>query len=169
MNRVRNLCNIAFLVAIPIIVWTPSNGNAQPTDSSKIRKQILKIRELQRKAHFEKDAELFVSLLADKMISVQNGKVRMMTRNQNMERFRNYFSGVEEFLEWDDIDPPIIKVSRDGTLAWTITRKKVRYLYKDEKGLLNESKTIFAWMSTYEKRKGNWVVTVNVSTREHME
>ena len=90
-------------------------------------------------------------------------KSRNRRAKQNLNRFQNYLNN-STFLEWDDITPPVIKVSDDATLGYVLVHKKVRLLAKDENGKEQEETEIFAWIETYQKIKGKWKLTAVVST-----
>ena len=67
-------------------------------------------------------------------------------------------------MEWDDITPPIIRVSDDATMAFVIVHKKVRLLSKEEGGKESEEVEVFAWLTIYRKVDGKWKVTSIAST-----
>ena len=77
---------------------------------------------------------------------------------QSIAGFQAYFDR-SEFLEWDDISPPLIRVSQDASMAYVIVHKRVRLKARNEQGVLDEATTIFAWMETYEKQDGKWALT----------
>lgn len=128
-------------------------------------KELKDLLQQERAAHFGKDADLLVSVFADDFINVDAGKIARPTREESRSGMQAYFDRVE-FLEWDDISPPIIRVSQDASMAYVIVHKRVRLKAKDEKGDVEEETTIFAWMETYEKRNGQWTLTTVTSTRE---
>lgn len=127
--------------------------------------ELLQLHEQQRDAHFNRDAKLLVSKFADDFISVSAGKIARPTREQSLNRFQTYFNR-SSFVEWDDIAPPVIKISKDASMAYVIVHKRVRLKAADENGLSQEQTTIFAWMETYEKQNGKWMMTAIASTNE---
>lgn len=60
----------------------------------------MELQELQRTAHFNRDAKLLVSTLADDYIEVSNGKLNSPTKDELIIRFQGYFDSVT-FIEWD--------------------------------------------------------------------
>lgn len=129
------------------------------------RKELLRLHEQGRKAHLEKNAELMVTSMADDFTSISNGKISRPKKEDTIQRFQSYFNSVE-FLAWDDISEPVIKISQDGTMAHVLVHKRVHLTAKDEKGKKIEEETIFAWTSLYEKRAGKWLLTAVTSTNE---
>ena len=127
--------------------------------------ELLQLHEQQRTAHFGKDAHLLVSTFADDFISIRAGQISHPTRDESLKRLQAYFQR-SDFLEWDDVLPPIVRVSQDASMAYVIVHKRVRLRAKNEQGNELEEKTIFAWMETYEKQQGKWVLTAVASTHE---
>ncbi len=127
-------------------------------------KELMLLQQQERMAHFDKDAKLLVSTFAENFINVSAGKINRPTREESISRLQAYFDR-SEFLEWDDISPPVIRVSQDASMAYVLVHKRVRLKAKNAKGDLEEETTIFAWMETYEKQNGNWALTAVTSTR----
>lgn len=61
--------------------------------------------------------------------------------------------------EWDDVEPPLVRISDDGTLAWMIIYVRVRRTKGDR-----ELRFTYAGIETYEKRDGRWLKVVEVGT-----
>lgn len=122
-------------------------------------KKLLELHELQRTAHFNGDVKLLVSILADDFKEISNGKIISPKKEDLVKRFQNYFDTVT-FIEWDDINPPIVKVSNDASMAHVYVNKRVKFKTKEQ----NEESTTFAWTSTFQKIDGNWLMTSITST-----
>ena len=125
--------------------------------------ELFELHKQGRVAHFTRDAKMLVSGFADDFTSISNGKISKPSREASFKRFQNYLNN-STFIEWDDITPPVIKVSDDATLAYVLVHKKVRLLAKDESGKEAEETEIFAWAALYRKIKGEWKLTAVVST-----
>ncbi len=67
------------------------------------------------------------------------------------------------------MEEPIIRISQDGSMAWMITRVRVRRTQKDATGKEREQKFNYAGIMTYEKKDGKWMRVANVSTSEPMK
>jgi len=105
-------------VFLMLIVGTGSNhAQARKKDHA----ELLRLHEQQKTAHLTYNAELFVEMFADNVTQLQRGSVVTRTKAENLKRFKTYFSGYK-FLEWEDIIPPVIKISKDGTLATLMAR-----------------------------------------------
>lgn len=125
--------------------------------------ELLDLQKHERAAHFSRDAKLLVSMFADDFTDVSKGKMQNLSRETSRTRFQSYFNN-STFIEWDDISPPVIKISDDATMAYVLVHKRVRRLAKDESGKESEITDIFAWIATYRKIKGEWKLTAIAST-----
>lgn len=123
--------------------------------------QLLKLHEEERRAHFETNIDLLQKTAPDQFISVANGKIYRVSKSEEKEMFEQYFKDAK-YLKWDDLEPPIVKVSADGTMGWVIVRLEVRRLSAQKK----EEGFIYAGIMTYEKQDGKWLRVANVSTFE---
>lgn len=124
------------------------------------RAELLRLHEEEREAHIGKDAALLVGQFADDFVQLNRGKIDRSSREAIRARLQSYFDA-SRFLAWDDVEPPEIRVSKDGTMAWKIVHKVVRIA--GEPGAA-PSETVFAWLATYEKRDGRWRLTAVAST-----
>lgn len=126
--------------------------------------ELLELHRQQRAAHFNRDAKLLMSASADDFTSVNDGKISRPSREKSISNLQHYFDN-STFIEWDDITPPVIRVSDDATMAYVIVHKKVRLTEKTETGGSQEETEVFAWVAIYQKRNGQWKMTVMTSTR----
>jgi hypothetical protein len=138
------------------------NSNA---DLDRERKTILAMLQTERKAHFDKNVELFISEFADSMISVNKGVVSAPSMDEHKERIGKYFGGVR-FIKWDDTAGPVIRFSDDGSLAYAIIQKEVILTYPDSTGKPFYDTTHYAWSSIYRKYHNEWKVECNISTNK---
>jgi len=127
------------------------------------RKAILELHEKQREFHVNEQAEDFVDLMTDEFMSVNRGKIGKPTKEANLKRFEGYFGNVE-FEKWDDIQPPVIRISEDGTMAYSIVNKEVIVKYQNDSSLWVRGRTEFSWLAVYKKTKSGWKVDAVAST-----
>ena len=130
-----------------------------------LRDEVAQRHALEREAHMDRNVDLLMSLFADDFVMIDAGEVKRPTRKENRARFDAYFRSVR-FRKWDDIAPPAIRISKDGTLATVIVRKEVVLSLdgapEDDPG----ERAIFAWMETWERRDGRFMLVAVCSTRE---
>lgn len=128
------------------------------------RSALLKIHSQDRQAHFDTDVDLLLAHSGHEFISVSNGEVHRSTLAEQHAFFEGYFKGAT-YYEWDDLEPPIIRISADASMAWMIVRTQVRRVTRLEGAEeARETRFVYAGIMTYEKNAGNWVRVANVST-----
>ncbi|HEY6505667.1 MAG TPA: hypothetical protein VIZ28_16945 [Chitinophagaceae bacterium] len=140
-------------------------GCSRKIDNETARQEIIQLLQQERKAHFDRNVDLFVSEFSDSMISVNKGKVTMNTPAENKKRIEPYFSRVK-FIKWDDLAEPLIRISDDCSLAYAVIQKEVILTYPDTSGKPLYDTSYFAWTSIYRKQNGEWKVECNVSTNK---
>ena len=141
-------------------------AEAQPqANLEKERAELLRLHKASREAHFKTDVELLLGNSPEETISVSRGKISRPSKAERRKMFAEYFRGAK-YYEWDDLEEPIIRVSQDASMAWMITRIRVRRVQRDATGAEREEKFVYAGITTYEKRDGRWVRAANVSTFE---
>ena len=134
-------------------------------DLEKETQAILVMLQTERKAHFDRNVDLFIAEFAEGMISVNKGKVSTDTKEVHKQRIGKYFGSVQ-FVKWDDTAEPIIRISDDGSLAYAIVQKDVILTYPDTAGKQFYDTTHYAWSSIYRKHNGEWKVECNISTNK---
>jgi hypothetical protein len=141
-------------------------AQAQPVvDLEKEKAELLKVHKADREAHLRTDVELLLERSPEESVFVSRGKINRSKKSDERKGFEQYFRGAK-YYEWDDLEPPIIRVSKDATLAWMIVRVRVRRTQKDATGAERETKFVYAGITTYEKQNGKWMRAANVSTFE---
>ena len=123
------------------------------------------VRELHRKAHFNADAELLVSTWADDFHLIDAGAVTKPPKRESIAGFQDYLSS-SSFLAWDDIDPPIVRMSGDGKMAYVIVTKRVMLRPRAAADTTRTEESVFAWLETWEKEEGAWKLKALATTRK---
>jgi hypothetical protein len=134
-------------------------------DLEKERGALLAIHASDRVAHFQTDAARLLEHSGEDFVAVSDGRITRPTLGEQRQFFEKYFRGAK-YTEWDDLEPPIVQVSKDAMMAWMIVRTRVRRNAPDASGVEKETRFVYAGIMTYEKRAGRWVRTANVSTFE---
>ena len=137
----------------------------QNFDIEKATQEILELHNYQKEVHFQKEAAEFANLLSENHISVNRGAVNTPTIAENTIRFQNYFESIA-FVKWDDIKPPVIRFSDDGSIAYTIVEKEISNKYKNDEGQEIQETTIFAWVAIYKKYGNDWKIDCVASTNQ---
>jgi hypothetical protein len=157
--------NIAFAYMTTVAIVFCGCRNNGIFDKKKETQAITALLFQERKAHFDRNVDLFLSEFADSMISVNKGKVSVTAPDENRERISEYFGRVE-FVKWDDVAEPVIRFSDDGSLCYAVIQKQVILSSPDSLGRKRMDTTDFAWASVYRKQRGKWKVECNVSTNK---
>lgn len=151
-----------------VLLFIPATAFAQaqpPVDLEKEKAELLRLHRSGREAHFKTDVELLLADSPEEYVGVRAGKISRSTKAGARKMFTEYFRGAK-YYEWDDLEEPIIRVSKDGSMAWMITRVRVRRVQKDKAGAEVEEKFVYAGLRTYEKQGGKWMRAANASTFE---
>ncbi len=134
-----------------------------PADVEADRAEIAKLLRQARTAHLDKRAELLSATFADPVLMMARGEIRAQTPEEMRVRMQAYFDR-STFQEWDDIEPPRIRISPDGRMAYALVRKRVRLTAPDGTGASVAQHTVFAWVELYEKLDGRWRLMAVAST-----
>ena len=156
------------LITILLFVISSGLAHAQtqtPVYLEKEKSELLRLHKTDREAHFKTDVDLLQQSSPEEFIAVSGGKIHRTDKATERKQFEGYFRGAK-YHEWDDVEEPIIRISKDGSMAWMITRIRVKRTQKDAAGEETERKFIYAGIMTYEKKAGKWVRVANVSTFE---
>jgi hypothetical protein len=158
------MSRLAMLLLLIVLV----SGNAVAQDKVDLAdevEQLLRIHESDRRAHFETSAKRIMEHATDEFTSVSSGRVQRTTRAENLKFFEEYFKGAK-YYEWDDLEPPIVRVSNDASMAWMIVRTRVHRVQARSGGTATERRFVYAGIMVYEKKGGRWARVANVSTFE---
>jgi hypothetical protein len=147
--------HFAALALLAVASCTPA------PDLAADRAELLRLHEQARIAHLQKRADLMG--FADSLMTVARGAVTVRSAAENAARFQAYVDR-STFQEWDDLAPPLIRISPDGGMAYVVVRKSVRLTAPDSSGVAQPEHTVFAWVEVYEKRGGQWTRTLVAST-----
>ena len=143
-----------------LIVFLLIMGCQAPTDHARDRELLLQSNENQRRAHMENNADLLLAEMADTLTTVQRGAIRIEAKGDMYGRWQSYFASVK-YLAWDDLEPPIIELANDGSLA-SVSVRKITIASSDGAPV---DTTFFAWTSNYRKINGAWKIYQVTSTR----
>jgi hypothetical protein len=127
------------------------------------KEALLNIYEESLQAHLEYNAEKLLASSAQQCYELRDGTVIVRTKEEMLPEIEHYFASTQ-FLEYKAVAPPIIHVSEDASMAWTITEVRVRGLQKQPDGETSDLAFRCSWVSIFEKQEGVWVQVVNAST-----
>ena len=160
----RHLPLLIALSILPALVGCGNHGR----DLEVERRELLQLHKNDRKAHVELDMKLLQERSPTEFIYVTDGKIQRIRKAENEAQFAEYFKGAK-YHEWDDLEEPIVRISKDGSMAWMVTRVKVKRTQKDPAGKETETKFVYAGIMTYEKVDDRWMRVANASTFEPLK
>lgn len=146
----------------PFLLLAPLVACAATPDPAVARAELHALHAEQRRLHLAEDASGFAALLDDDYHELRDGRILHPTRAEKEARFRSYFETVD-FLAWDDLVEPEVRIARDGTLATVAVRKLVR-TREDHDGEPCVTRTVFAWLATCVRRPEGWRIAAVAST-----
>lgn len=157
----------SFIPILLCVAWAAC-ASAQPSaDPENEKAELLRLHKSDREAHFKTDVDRLLENSPEEFISVGRGKINRSSKDDVRKMFTGYFRDAK-YYEWDDMEEPIVRISNDASMAWMITRTRVRRVQKKADGAEQEEKFVYAGIMTYEKRDGRWVRVANVSTAEQL-
>jgi len=160
---------VHFLLPTLLLYCSIGNGFAESPAQRKAEGELLALHQADRRAHFEHDIDGLLRNLGGELLDVRDGKINHLSREDVRKKFVEYFQSAQ-FTAWDDLEPPIVRVSDDGSMGWMIVRVRITYTEKesstekDSSGKKAVHDDTMAWMSVYEKREGHWTMTAVTST-----
>lgn len=150
------------LLYIVIITFLGCELNT-PDPNHSDREALLAIHEQILEAHRKRDVALMMSVEgAETVLVASRGNIHRVTKAESEQRWQTYFSEVT-FSTYRDLQPPIVTISKDGTLGWLMAQVEIVGERKRPDGLSDPIKDVWAWIELYEKRNGRWVGVGNVS------
>src|SRR6185312_12793744 len=132
-------------------------------DLARERAALLAIHEQDRRAHLTTDPALLLEHAAREFLYVGDGELTRLTHDQVAADFERLFTGAT-YDAWDDLEPPVVAISDDASMAWMVVRVRVSRRHTDDEGREVERSFVYAGIMTYEKQHGTWVRVANVST-----
>ena len=151
------------LPVIAALALASATSAAAAADLEAERRELLRLAAEARAAHLAYDPAPLLRAHAEGFVSVSNGKVSKPTKEESLRMFAGYFESVR-FEAWDDLAPPVVTLSDDGTLATMLIQKRVRVRPKSGTGAGSE--TDWAWLETWRKQGGRWRMQTIVSTSQ---
>lgn len=145
---------LLFLLGCATVPGAPSAEDA--------RRSLLEAHSQERGAHLARDADRMTALVVEGFVMLDSGEIRTLSIAEQRDRFTKYFASVT-FDRWDDLEPPRVWVSADGTLGSVAVRKEV-ITRSVEDG--STGRAVFAWLETWERGPEGWRIRVVASTRE---
>jgi hypothetical protein len=129
-------------------------------DVEREKAEILRLYETTRQGHLEGDASKLLAQYARRWDDLRDGRVVVRSIDEEHRRMAKLLGGLR-YLEWDDVNPPRVEVSSDGTMAWLLGEIQAKAIRTQPDGTECEITYRCAWLQVYARRDGRWAVIVN--------
>jgi hypothetical protein len=129
-------------------------------DVDQDKAEILRLYEITRRGHLEGDAGKLLAQYAQRWDDLRDGSVVGRNIDDEFRRITDMLASTR-YLAWDDVNPPRIEVSADGTMAWLLGEIRARALQTQPDGSEREIAYRCAWLQVYARRDGQWAAIVN--------
>lgn len=158
MKIIKNSLISALFVLIMGMIGCQSHP-----DFEAFRKEILDLHKGFIEAHLNKNIDFIVHDLSDDYFAVSRGEIDKPTKEEMKSDLSGYINNTD-FLEYRDVEEPMIGFSKDGSLAWAVFRVKVAGMLTSEDGSEQKVDFICAWMALYERQDDKWIMLGDAST-----
>jgi hypothetical protein len=129
-------------------------------DVEREKASILRLYETTRRGHLDGDAAKLLAQYAPEWDDLRDGTVVVRTIDEEQRRIADQLAGTR-YLAWDDVTPPRVEVSPDGTMAWLLGEVRARAIQQRADGSAREIAYRCAWLQVYARRDGRWAAIVN--------
>jgi hypothetical protein len=151
-----------------LLVWTLSRSHfyQRAGDREADHRAILQAYEAERTAHFRHDVAAF---LADNDVTwyfAADGRVALRNTAAVTPQVQEYFDSVQ-FTKIDDLEPPHVEVSSDGTMAWLLGHVRVSGTQLHAKGAQTPLSFDAAWIDVWQKKSGKWRMVARANTERN--
>ena len=114
------------------------------------------------RAHRENDLKAWLAGEADRFVLVNRGEITYPSKAERESILGPYLKKTK-FREYRDAVPPVVQISKDGSLGWLIAQVTAAGVQTDAAGAEKPIAFTSAWIELYEKQGGRWVGVGNVS------
>lgn len=132
-----------------------------PRSAEEARRSLLAAHAVERQTHLARDPDRIAALAVEGFVLLDQGEIRTLSVADQRAHFAKYFASVT-FDRWDDLEPPRVWVSADGTLGAVAVRKEVIVRSVDDGSI---DRAVFAWLETWEHGPEGWRLRAVASTR----
>jgi ketosteroid isomerase-like protein len=156
----RNLLT-SFVLLLLASMPAHAAQSARPAPADERR--LLDLHEAGLKAHMDGDIDALLAFQADDFLLVDRGEISSLSK-QDVRDFLGPYLASTKFEFYRDKVPPLVKVSKDGTLGWVAAQIEARGESMDTNGQPKTIEAVFAWIELYERRGDEWVSIGNATS-----
>jgi hypothetical protein len=156
----RHLVFFIFLVITTGIAACISNA---PSSASSDERRLLELHEAGLEAHIDRDIEALLATQAEDFVLLNRGEISLPSKQQR-RAFLGPYLAATTFEFYRDKTPPLVKVSRDGSLGWVVAQVEARGFMVAPEGEHKPVQFEVAWIELYERRGKEWISIGNASS-----
>jgi len=120
------------------------------------RTEVLALHDALIQAHIDRNPSFITERMADGYLSVRDGSVQALSWAEIEQGYAEYLGGAS-FSEYINLQEPIIRFSRDGSLAMLIAQVRAAGMFELDDGSEQPLEFSAASMAIYERRADGWV------------
>jgi len=151
-------------LALAVTVISLASGCTARPDLEAEAARLRTLHELVLEAHRTGDVDSWMAVEADPYISANGGAITFPSAAERRAAREPYLEATT-FTVYRDLQPPVVRVSADGTLGWVVAEVEIRGTRVSDDGAELSVDAIWAWIELYEKHEGVWRLVGNVSNR----
>lgn len=125
--------------------------------------ELRRLHEVVLAAHRSGNVGSWMAVEADTVVSANRGEITF-PQADDRRTMRELYLGSTSFTVYEDLRPPVVRVSDDGTLGWLIAEVETRGTQMSGDGEV-PVEAVWAWIELYEKGGDGWKLVGNVSNR----
>jgi ketosteroid isomerase-like protein len=110
-------------------------------------------------AHCLGDADTLADLSTQESVNSNRGVLSSIAREDMRSRFSGLFEKID-YVHYEDIADPVIKVSSSGDIGWAAVNVRARSAVKDGGQAFDDQ---WSWIMLAEKVDGQWLHAGNAS------
>ena len=141
------------------ILCLPLTASAQ---SKSAEDELIKMHQDLLQFHLKGDVESWLATESDLYVVANRGEVTHPSKKDREARIGPYLKRTK-FKEYRDLIAPVVRVSKDGSLAWLIAQVFASGVQNTDAGKQEPIEFTSAWIELFEKKDGLWIRIGNVS------
>jgi len=124
--------------------------------------ELIKMHQDLLQFHLKGDVDSWLATESDQYVVANRGEVTYPSKKDREARIGPYLKRTK-FKEYRDLIAPVVRVSKDGSLAWLIAQVKASGVQTADDGKQQPLEFTSAWIELFERKDGKWIRVGNVS------
>ena len=134
-----------------------------PGSTAADEQRLLEMHAAVLKAHMDRDVDALLAHQADDFLLLNRGEISRPSKEKQKDLLGPYLAATT-FEYYRDKIPPVVKVSKDGSLGWVTAEIEARGTTVTREGEQKPLEFEVAWIELYERRGTEWVSIGNASS-----